>query len=230
MKKEGLETSTIDILQEAEKSIRAFITSIKTAEKKPRLGVVEYSVLDICFHSMLDVRLLMWMKRGLDMPKGIKVLFNWVDAITEKTSKPASILVFVMALVTVTEVVGRYVFNHPTIWAWPLNRQIFGIFILVAGAYTMSKGEHIKIEILYDHFPPKIKRIARLLSLACLVSFLGVLVWQSSWMGWNSLMMDEKASGAFRIPLYPFKLLIPVAAFLFLIQGIVVFFRRDAKS
>lgn len=160
------------------------------------------------------------------MAKGIKVLFNLVDTITEKIGKPASLLVFIMMLITTTEVVGRYVFNHPTIWAWPLNRQIFGLFILAAGAYTMSKGEHIRIEILYDHFPRKIKFIARMITLACFIIFMGVLLWQTSWMGWNSLMMGEKLAGAFRMPLYPFKLLIPIGVFLFLIQGIVVFTKR----
>jgi hypothetical protein len=48
-------------LQETEGLIKIFVTSIKTAEKKPRLGVVECSVLDVCFsfdvgRSMFDVR------------------------------------------------------------------------------------------------------------------------------------------------------------------------------
>ena len=49
-----------DILQETEELIKIFVTTIKTAEKKPR-GVVECSVLDVCFlfdvgRSMFDVR------------------------------------------------------------------------------------------------------------------------------------------------------------------------------
>ena len=45
---------------ETEELIKIFVTSIKTAEKKPRLGVVECSVLDVCFlfdvgRSMFDV-------------------------------------------------------------------------------------------------------------------------------------------------------------------------------
>ena len=152
---------------------------------------------------------------------------NLISRITEAISKPASLLVFIMMLITSTEVIGRYVFNHPTTWAWPLNRQIFGVFILVAGAYTMSKREHIRIEILYDHFPPKIKMFARGIALASFIIFMGVLVWQGSWMGWNSLMMKEKLAGAFRMPLYPFKILIPIGALLFLLQGIAVYFRRD---
>ncbi len=35
--------------EETEELIKIFVTSIKTAEKKPRLGVVECSVLDIRF-------------------------------------------------------------------------------------------------------------------------------------------------------------------------------------
>jgi len=161
------------------------------------------------------------------MTKGIKLFYNFINAVTEKISKPASFLVFIMMAITATEVIARYVFNHPTAWAWPLNRQIFGLFILVAGAFTMSKNEHIRIEILYDHFPPKIKLIARMITLASFISFMGVLVWQGSWMGWNSLMVGEKAAGAFRIPLYPFKLLIPICAFLFLLQGIVIFSKGE---
>ncbi len=161
------------------------------------------------------------------MAKGANFFSKLIGGITEFISKPASLLVFIMMLITSTEVIGRYVFNHPTTWAWPLNRQVFGVFILVAGAYTMSKQEHIRIEILYDHFPPKIKMFARWIALACFIIFMGVLVWQGSWMGWNSLMMKEKLAGAFRMPLYPFKILIPIGAFLFLLQGIAVFFRRD---
>jgi TRAP-type mannitol/chloroaromatic compound transport system permease small subunit len=161
------------------------------------------------------------------MAKAVHFFSNLIGKITETISKPASLLVFAMMVITSTEVIGRYVFNTPTTWAWPLNRQVFGVFILVAGAFTMFKGEHIRIEILYDHFPPKLKLIARGIALACFGLFMGVLVWQGSWMGWNSLMMREKLAGAFRMPLYPFKILIPVGAFLFLLQGIVVLSKRE---
>ena len=71
MKKQSLKPELLDdVLQETEELINIFVTSIKTAvrqahgpersrraEKKPRLDVVECSVLDVCFfHSMLDVR------------------------------------------------------------------------------------------------------------------------------------------------------------------------------
>jgi TRAP-type mannitol/chloroaromatic compound transport system permease small subunit len=54
---------------------------------------------------------------------------------------------------------------------------------------------------------------------------MGVLIWQGSWMGWNALMVKELSAGSFRMPLYPLKLLIPVFAFLILLQGIAVFIK-----
>ena len=157
------------------------------------------------------------------MGRTVDKFFGWVDKVVEKSSKTVCYLVFLIMVITAADVTARYVFNHPLVWGWLTNRLLFGVFILFAGVYTLFKGEHIRIEIFYDHFPPAIKRIARWISLTAMTAFLGVLVWQSAWMGWNSLMNNEKAAGAFRIPLYPFKLLIPVVAFLFLLQGISYF-------
>jgi len=163
---------------------------------------------------------------GIQMTKGVRFIFNVVDSISEKAGKAISLLIFLMMVITTVEVVGRYVFNHPTVWVWPINRQLFGVFILFAGIYTMSKGAHIRVEILYEHFPPRMKMVARWIAMAAFLCFMVALVLQGSLMGWNSVMAGEKASGAFPIPLYPLKLLIPIAAFLFLVEGIAVFLRR----
>ncbi|RTZ98474.1 MAG: hypothetical protein DSY90_03985 [Deltaproteobacteria bacterium] len=157
----------------------------------------------------------------------MNTFFKFIDNIAEKSGRLFSYLVFVIMVIITIDVVARYVFNHPLLWGWMTNRILFGVFILFAGVYTLFKGEHIRIEILYEHFPPGLKKISRWVTLGALITFLGVLAWQSSWMGWNSLMMNEKASGAFRIPLYPFKLLVPLVTFLFLLEGVSYFRKGD---
>ena len=152
-------------------------------------------------------------------------VFSGVDKVVDKSSRIVCYLVCVIMVITAVDVTARYVFNQPLLWGWLLNRLLFGVFILFAGVYTLSKGEHIRIEIIYDHFPSRIKSIARWIALVAFVTFMSVLVWQTGWMGWNSFKMKELAAGAFRIPLYPFKLLIPIVAFLFLLEGISYFLR-----
>lgn len=156
------------------------------------------------------------------MLKGIKYFFNVIDMISSKIGDGLSILILVIMFFTTIEVVLRYVFNSPTIWVWPLSRQIFGVYILFAGIYAMSKDAHIRIEIIYNMLPVKIKKIAGLIAIVSFISFMGVLIWQGAWMGQNSLASGETAHGAFRIPLYPLKILIPVAAVLFFLEGVYI--------
>ena len=154
--------------------------------------------------------------------------FKFIDKMSERIGDGLSILIIVIMFFTTIEVVLRYVFNSPTIWVWPLSRQIFGVYILFAGIYAMSKNAHIKIEIIYNLLSGKIKRIAKLLSLISFISFMGVLIWQGAWMGQNSLAAGETAHGAFRIPLYPLKILIPLAAVLFFLEGIYILSKNNS--
>ena len=165
------------------------------------------------------------------MPKIIRVLFRLIDTFTARIKKPACLLVIIIMVCSSFEVVARYVFNHPTNWVWPINRQLFCLFVLIGGIYTMSTNGHIRVEVIYDFFPPRIKTLVRILSIICMVLFLGVLVWQSSWMGWNAFITKETNPGSFRIlPLYPIKMLIPIFSFLFLLQGFSVFCRKDNQK
>lgn len=160
------------------------------------------------------------------MKQIVDKFFGWVDTVVDRSARIVCYVILVIMAITATDVTARYVFNHPLVWGWLLNRLLFGVFILFSGVYALHQGQHIRIEIFYDHFPPRIKNIARWIALLAFVVFMCVLVWQAGWMGLNSLMMKEKAAGAFRIPLYPFKLLIPIVAFLFLLEGIS-YFRRS---
>ena len=157
---------------------------------------------------------------------------NWVldavDSISERAGKAVSLLVFLMMFITAFEVVARYVFNRPTIWVWPINKQIFAVFILIGGVYALRHGAHIRIEMVYSSFPPKFKRFARIVDSLAFLSFMGVLIWQGSWVGWNSIVSSETAGGAFPIPLYPLKLFIPLVAVLFIFQELANLIRgRD---
>ncbi|WP_300458422.1 TRAP transporter small permease subunit [Desulfobacula sp.] len=156
------------------------------------------------------------------MIKGIQSFFSFIHWISEKLGDGVSILIMAIMFFTAIEVILRYVFNSPTIWVWPVSRQIFGVYILCAGIYAMSSNAHIRIEIFYNLFSKRLKQIASVFALLSFVLFMGVLIWQGTWMGQNSLASGETAHGAFRIPLYPLKIFIPVAAILFFLEGIYV--------
>ncbi len=127
-----------------------------------------------------------------------------------------------MALVTY-EVISRYAFNAPTSWAWLINKQLFGIFVLIAGGYTLIHESHIRIEMLYEHYPPVMKTFVRWLTLIIAFIFLGTLLWKSSVMGLDAWQMKEKAMGVFKLPLYPLKMFMPIGTALFILACIAVY-------
>ena len=164
------------------------------------------------------------------MSDKIKNAFQMIDTVCSRIGKVICLLIFFMMIITTVEVISRYVFNRPTMWVWPINRQLFGLFILFAGIYTMHKQDHIRVEILYDLFPPRLRSVARGVALVCFLIFIIALILQGSRMAWMSLMVREKLTGAFKFPVYPLKVLIPITAFLFLLEGIVVFSRKNNKD
>ena len=164
------------------------------------------------------------------MAEHLKSFINLVDGITEKTCDIIKYLGQVMMLLVVIEVVCRYGFNSPTTWAGPINKQVFGIFILMADPYAMLHDRHLRVEIFYNHFSSRIKKISGIVALISFVLFLGVVIWQGGWMGWTSWKAGETITGVFRLPLYPYKILIPVSAILFLFQGIVAFLRPEESK
>lgn len=157
----------------------------------------------------------------------MKKIANFIDMISEKAGLAFSYLTLVMMSIISFEVLSRYLFNSPTKWAWLTCKQLFGLFILFAGVYAMAKKAHIRIEIFYIHFSPKIKFISKMISLAFFAFFMVCLIHQGSWMAFESLAVREKATGLFPMPLYPLKLLIPLVAILFLLEGIVIFTKKN---
>ncbi|MEH6725782.1 MAG: TRAP transporter small permease [Hyphomicrobiales bacterium] len=84
-----------------------------------------------------------------------------------------SILVFVMFY----EVVSRYLFEKPTLWANELSLWIAGFLFLFAGLYAMQQRSHIRIYVIYDLLPRPLQKTADVISLALIWAFALLLIW-----------------------------------------------------
>ena len=157
------------------------------------------------------------------------ILPRVIDAVTEKIGRAISLIALPIMLMIAVEVVARYVFNSPTRWAWPLSTHLFGVLALFGGAYALLHGRHIRVDVLYERFGSRLKLVSNVLTAVCFLLFIGLLVWQGCVMAEMSVGSREVIRGIIHFPVYPLKILVPVAAFLFLLQGIAVFLRRKKK-
>lgn len=90
-------------------------------------------------------------------------------------------MLFIVVLVCVMlfEVISRYVFEKPTIWANGVSLWIAGGIFLMSGLYAMQQRSHIRIYLLYDLMPRNVQRLCDTFSTLLIAGFAFALVWGS---------------------------------------------------
>ncbi len=129
--------------------------------------------------------------------------------------------VVILTLGIAYEVFVRYALRAPTTWSFDLGYMMYGALFFMAGAYTLSRNGHVRVDILWRKL--SVRNQARLDLLLYLVFFFpGVLALvyagyvhaAQSWR-FNEVSMFSPAG----VPLYPLKTLLPVGAALLALQG-----------
>ncbi|MEW5888942.1 MAG: TRAP transporter small permease subunit [Pseudomonadota bacterium] len=120
------------------------------------------------------------------------------------------------------EVFSRYALNRPHAWVLDAQIMLYGVLFMMAGAYTLSKGGHVRGDVLYGFFAP---RTQATIDLVLYIVFFLPGIFALTYAGWTfaneSLAIREQTFSPEPLPLYPFKYAIPVAGFFLLLQGLV---------
>ena len=154
-------------------------------------------------------------------------LLLFVDSVSTWVGKAFSWLIVALTLLISWEVFSRYVLDHPHAWAFDVMIMLYGTLFMMAGAYTLSKNGHVRGDVLYGFFPPRLQAGLDL-SLYILFFIPGVVAFV--WAGYNyaaeSWVINEHSNiTADGPPIYPFKTIIPIAGAFILVQGIVEIIR-----
>jgi TRAP-type mannitol/chloroaromatic compound transport system permease small subunit len=153
-------------------------------------------------------------------------LLRAAERLSTWTGKAFAWLIIVLMLVVCIEVFKRYVLNAPTAWIYDLNNMLYGTLFMMCGAYALAHDGHVRGDFLYGSFKP---RTQAALDLVLFIVFFLPGVVALTWAGWSyfndSLAMREQTFNATPLPLYPFKLMIPVAGAIVLLQGLAEILR-----
>jgi TRAP-type mannitol/chloroaromatic compound transport system permease small subunit len=158
--------------------------------------------------------------------KGGGGLLAGIDWVSESVGKMAGLLIVLLALIVGYDVVKRYVFGQPTVWAQELSAMLFGTFIILGGAYTAKENKHVNMDIFYSRFSLRGRAILDIVTFFILtIPFLGILLWKGGEGAWRSVATLEHDSSQWGPPLYPFRIMLPLGALLFLSQATAKFIR-----
>jgi TRAP-type mannitol/chloroaromatic compound transport system permease small subunit len=132
-----------------------------------------------------------------------------------------------MAIGTGYEVLVRYGFNAPTTWAFDMSYIAYGTLFMMSGAYTLSRGGHVRGDFIYRLWKPQTQAKVELV-LYLIFFFPGVIAlilagWKYAERSWRYL--EVSVNSPVSIPIFQFKTVIVAAGILLLIQGIAQVFR-----
>jgi TRAP-type mannitol/chloroaromatic compound transport system permease small subunit len=150
-----------------------------------------------------------------------------IDRFTDGTGTVVSWLTIILVLAVSYEVIARYAFNAPTIWAFDLTYMSYGTLFMLGAAYALHKGAHIRTDFFWETFSIRKKGWIDVISYV-LFFFPGltailIISGHEALYAWR--INETSDQTAWRPILWPFKAVVPLACLLLIVQGVSEFLK-----
>ncbi len=150
---------------------------------------------------------------------------KFISRINEVVAKYTCWLLIVLIGILVFDVIARYLFNSPTLWAYDLAWMINGAFFILGAGYTLKLNEHTRVEVTDRYFSERTKTIIEIISyLILFFPFMFFMFVASSKYAYRAWVLSERSPYTFWRPLTgPIRTILAIGILLLLLQGIEEF-------
>ncbi len=155
----------------------------------------------------------------------------FIDNLSAWVGKAFAWCILVLTLGTTYEVFMRYILGNPTAWAFDMSYIMYGTLFMMGGAYTLSQGAHVRGDVFYRLWPPRMQATIELIlylvfffpGVAALI-YAGIDYAAESWSyqpyGPRGPAGEISINSPIGVPIAPLKTMLPIAASFVLVQGI----------
>jgi TRAP-type mannitol/chloroaromatic compound transport system permease small subunit len=154
-------------------------------------------------------------------------LVKFIDTVSEWAGRIFAWMVILLMGLSVYEVITRRFLGKPTIWTFDVIGYLFAATILLLMGYTLLYKAHANVDLFYEKVSPRAQAV---LDIVTYVLFLGIFVVVFFINGVRfaatSWSMMEKTASAFNFYVFPAKTLIPLGAFLLILQMVSEIIKR----
>ena len=133
---------------------------------------------------------------------------NVIQRLTLTLCYVGMFLLIPMMLLTASDVVGRAVWARPIPGAVELSSYMLAVFILLGVAYTHQVKGHVRVAMLVSRLPERAGNTLDVITTLLSLFIIALLAWQ----GWVVGIEERTVSDMLRIPQFPFRLLVALAA------------------
>lgn len=146
----------------------------------------------------------------------------WVGRVNEWVGRVAGLLIVGVVLIILREVIARSAFNAPSVWADESMTYLAGMAYALGGGYALLHRKHVLVDIAYQPIA-RVGGVPKALVDIAGFAIFAMYALTLLWFGWDlaatSIGQSEGSGTLWNPPLWPVKLMIPVAGALLLLQG-----------
>ncbi len=150
---------------------------------------------------------------------------HFIDGLTAWVGKAFAWCILILTAGLAYEVFVRDALRDPTSWAFDLSYMMYGSLFMMAGAYTLARDGHVRGDVLYRLWPPKVQATIEM-TLYFFFFFPGILAFiiagadyaAESW-SYNYGTGEVSINSPANVPISQFKTILPVAGVLLMLQG-----------
>lgn len=155
-------------------------------------------------------------------PDGLLTAIRLLEFPSVAVAKLAAWVIVPMTGALVYEVVSRYVFDKPTVWAYDITYMMAGALFMLGAAFALRNGSHVRADFLLTALRPKWQALIDLvLYLGVYFPAIGIFFWVSLEFAVQSVRQQETYPESPWMPIiYPLKIVMPVTLGLLLVQGL----------
>ncbi|MEL6117684.1 TRAP transporter small permease subunit [Photobacterium sp. SP02] len=103
-------------------------------------------------------------------------LIDKIEAITRLSGKIAALLILPLIGALVAEVVSRYLFDSPTLWAFEVSYMVMGAIFMLGLANALRTGQHVCVDVVTLKLSTRVNAAIRA---CCYALFLPLVCWLS---------------------------------------------------
>lgn len=154
------------------------------------------------------------------MSRVLALSLRTIDAVSEWSGKAFGWLIVPLMGALVFEVISRYFFGAPTIWAYDTSYMLYSAIFMFGAAYTLRRGEHVRTDFLYRMLSTRWQGVVdAVLYIGFLLPPLVWLIIVSAERAYHAWLINERAMASLlQPPTYPFRAILPLALALLVLQ------------
>lgn len=143
-----------------------------------------------------------------------------VGRVTHALAGLSAWLLFAIGAMLTFEVVARYFFNAPTIWAEELSRLFMIWAVFLASAWLLRVNGHIRVTVLVDLAPRPVRKTASIASLLFVAFVSGFVAWHGFPIAQKSFEVGRTTGSMLDIPQWWSQASIPVGFTLIALEAV----------